>query len=183
MPPQPFMVYAQAADAELYRRYAPAIFAYLLRNVVSREDAEDLLLDVFLAILEKRLSVDVDEQRLGTWIWVVARNKVVDYHRRNKHRMHKELHTVKDTLYENHEQAPEEIALKNEEYQNLYTTLQELPEVQREIVLLRFGHGLTCGEIATVIKKSEGAVRMTLHRTLKLLRTLYTRNEKGGGIL
>ena len=140
-----------------------------------------MLLDVFLAVLEKRLSADVDEQRLVTWIWVVARNKVVDYHRRSKHRTNRrELHTVKDALYENDEQAPEQMALKNEEYQKLHMILQGLPDHQREIVLLRFGHDLSCGEIAAVIKKSEGAVRMTLHRTLKLLRALYTRNEKGG---
>ena len=178
--PQPYMVHTQASDAEFYQRYAPAIFAYLLRNVVSREDAEDLLLDVFLAVLEKKLSADLDEQRLVAWIWVVARNKVVDYHRRSKHRTHKELRTVKDALYEKDEQAPEQMALKNEEYQKLHMTLRELPELQRDIVLLRFGHGLSCSEIANVIQKSEGAVRMALHRTLKLLRTLYTRNEKGG---
>ena len=177
--PESYMVHTQASDAELYERYAPALFAYLLRNVVSREDAEDLLLDIFLAILEKRSSADVDEQRLLTWIWVVARNKVVDYHRRSKHRVSKELETVKDALFEKDERAPEQIALKNEEYHKLHLALQELPELQRDIVQLRFGRDLSCGEIATVMKKSEGAVRMTLHRTLKLLRTLYTRNEKG----
>lgn len=180
--PHPYMVHTQASDAEFYQRYAPAIFAYLLRNVASREDAEDLLLDVFLAVLEKRLSADLDETRLTAWIWTVARNKVVDYHRRSKHRSHKELHTVKNALYENEEQAPEQMALKNEEYQKLHTALRELPEFQRDIVLLRFGHGLSCGEIATVLQKSEGAIRMALHRTLKLLRTLYTRNEKGGSL-
>jgi RNA polymerase sigma-70 factor, ECF subfamily len=180
--PQPYMMYTQASDAELYQRYAPAILAYLLRNIGSREDAEDLLLDVFLAVLEKRQSADVDEQRLATWIWVVARNKAVDYHRRHKHRTHRDLQTVRETLYENDEQAPEQMALKNEAYQKLHTTLRELPEFQRDIILLRFGHGLSCGEIATVIKKSEGAVRMALHRTLKLLRTLYTRNDEGGSL-
>ncbi|GHO91734.1 RNA polymerase subunit sigma [Reticulibacter mediterranei] len=180
--PQPYMVYMQASDAEFYQRYAPAIFAYLLRNVGSREDAEDLLLDVFLAVLEKRQSADVDEQRLATWIWVVARNKVVDHHRRSKHRTHRDLQTVRETLYENDEQAPEQMALKNEAYQRLHTTLRELPAFQRDIILLRFGHGLSCGEIATVFKKSEGAVRMALHRTLKLLRTLYTKNDEGGSL-
>jgi RNA polymerase sigma-70 factor (ECF subfamily) len=178
--PQPYIVHAQASDAEFYQHYAPAIFAYLLRNVISREDAEDLLLDVFLAVLEKRLSADVDETKLAAWLWTVARNKVVDYHQRSKHRTHRELHTLEGALYENEELAPEQMALKNEEYQKLHTTLRELPAFQRDIVLLRFGHGLSCGEIATVIQKSEGAVRMALHRTLKLLRTLYTRNEKGG---
>lgn len=39
-------------DAMLYQRYAPSIFAYLYRQTTSREDAEDLLLEVFLAVRE-----------------------------------------------------------------------------------------------------------------------------------
>jgi RNA polymerase sigma-70 factor (ECF subfamily) len=177
---QPYMVHTRMEDARLYQQYAPAIFAYLIRNVVSREDAEDLLLDIFLAALQKSSSADVDAQRLQSWIWAVARNKVVDYHRRNRYRANVQLTVVEETLYESDEQAPENVALRNEEYQQLYVILQELPEIQREIVQLRFGHGLTCGEIASVIQKSEGAVRMTLHRTLKLLRSLYSKDEKGG---
>ncbi|GHO46485.1 RNA polymerase sigma factor [Ktedonospora formicarum] len=176
---QPYMV-SQAVDAELYQQYAPALFAYLLRNVSSREDAEDLLLDIFMAVLEKRSSNGLDDQRLPAWVWAVARNKVVDYHRRNKHRTKVQIEKVAGMLFENEEQAPDHVALKNEEYQQLHKTLKELPETQREIIQLRFGHGLSCGEIATVTQKSEGAIRMALHRTLKLLRTLYTRNEKGG---
>jgi RNA polymerase sigma-70 factor (ECF subfamily) len=177
---QPSMVHSQARDAELYQQYAPAVFAYLLRNVVSREDAEDLLLDIFMAALEKASSTAIDEQRFPAWIWAVARNKVVDYHRRNKSRVHMPLAKMADTLYENEDLTPEHVALRNEEYQKLHVTLQALPELQREIVQLRFGHGLSCGEIATIVKKNEGAVRMTLHRTLKMLRKLYTRSEKGG---
>ncbi|QBD74737.1 RNA polymerase sigma factor [Ktedonosporobacter rubrisoli] len=178
--PQPYMVHSRAEDAELYRRFAPALLAYLLRNVASREDAEDLLVDIFLAALEKRLSAGIDEQKFSAWIWIVAHNKVVDYHRRHKHRKSKELYSVQNILYESTEQEPEQMALKNEEYQQLHLTLRELSKVQRDIVQLRFGHDLTCGQIAAVIHKSEGAVRMTLHRTLKLLRTLYSRNEEGG---
>ncbi|GHO59669.1 RNA polymerase sigma factor [Ktedonobacter robiniae] len=171
---------AQVTDAALYQRYAPVIFAYLLRQVPSREDAEDLLVDIFLATMEKSALASMDEQRVAAWIWTVARNKVVDYRRRSKYRASIELAKVEDVLYESEEQAPERMALKHEERQTLHTLLQELPELQRQIVHLRFGHDLTCGQIATVIDKSEAAVRMTLHRTLKLLRTLYTRNEKGG---
>ncbi len=177
---QPYMVHSRARDAELYQQYAPAIFAYLLRNIASREDAEDLLLDIFMAALEKMSSADVDEQRLPSWIWAVARNKVVDYHRRNKFRAHMQIAHLEDTLYESEDLAPEYMALRNEEYQKLHVTLQNLPELQREIIQLRFGHGLSCGEIATAVKKSESSVRMTLHRTLKMLRKLYARNEKGG---
>ncbi|GHO69851.1 hypothetical protein KSC_087430 [Ktedonobacter sp. SOSP1-52] len=94
---------AQATDAALYQRYAPVIFAYLLRQVPSREDAEDLLVDIFLATLEKSSLASMDEQRVAAWIWTVARNKVVDYRRRSKYRASIELAKVEDVLYESEE--------------------------------------------------------------------------------
>ncbi len=177
---QPYMVQSHSKEAELYQQYAPALFAYLLRNVSSREDAEDLLLDIFTAALEKLASAAIDEQRFPSWIWAVAHNKVVDYHRRTRVRAHQRLSKVEDSLYEREDQAPEHIALRNEEYRKLHEVLQELPENQREIVRLRFGHGLSFGEIATIISKNESSVRMMLHRAIKLLRKLYARSEKGG---
>ena len=107
------MVPAQVEDARLYQQYAPAIFAYLLRNVGSREDAEDLLLDIFLAVLQKSSSLDVDEQRLPAWIWTVARNKVIDYHRRNRYRANVQLYKVAEALYESEELAPGHVALRS----------------------------------------------------------------------
>jgi RNA polymerase sigma factor (sigma-70 family) len=69
--------------AQLYRRYAPGILAYLRRHLPTQEDAEDLLLEVFLAALEyepRLASLSEDEHR--AWLGTVARNKVIDHHRR-----------------------------------------------------------------------------------------------------
>jgi RNA polymerase sigma-70 factor (ECF subfamily) len=171
------VAHPQESDAELYQRYAPMLLAYLLRRIASREDAEDVLLEIFLAVFQKRSTTGLDEQRLQYFIWAVARNKVVDYHRRNKQRLHVPLPAVEEGLFESEEEAPEQVALRKESNQQLYTMVQQLPRQQREVVLLRFGHGLNCSEIATIVEKSEGAVRMTLHRALKILRTLYTGKE------
>ena len=48
-----FILHDDSPGAALYRRYAPGIFAYLYRETSSREDAEDILLEVFLAALER----------------------------------------------------------------------------------------------------------------------------------
>ncbi len=55
----------------------------------------------------------------------------------------------------------------------LQASIQKLPALQQEIVRLRFVLGLRSAEIATVLQKSEGAVRVMLSRSLKLLRTIY----------
>src|ERR1051326_10835 len=65
----------------LYESHAPAILAYLLRQVGSREEAEDLLLEVFTLLLEKEATLHTDERSVRAWLLTVARNKVVDHYR------------------------------------------------------------------------------------------------------
>lgn len=72
--------------ALLYQRYAPAIFAYLRLHISIWEDAEDVLLEVFLAALEDdRLEAVPEDERLA-WLRGVAHHKLVDYYRRHTRR-------------------------------------------------------------------------------------------------
>ena len=61
-----------------------------------------------------------------------------------------------ETIDEDEEMAPEQVALRQEEHARLHTTLKELSPLQQEVLQLRFGHDLTCPEIALVVEKSEG---------------------------
>jgi RNA polymerase sigma factor (sigma-70 family) len=159
-------------EEAMYRQYAPAIFAYLLKHIPSHQDAEDILLDVFLVALEKLPTLDIDERRLVAYLQTVARNKMADYYRRRGNRQLVPLEEIAETAYEREELAPEQLALAREQYANLHQTVSTLPEIQQTILRLRFGHGLRCGEIAARLSRSEGAVRMMLSRSLKLLRSL-----------
>lgn len=159
-------------EEAVYRRYAPEVFAYLLRHVPSQQDAEDLLLEVFLAVLEKLPALDIDERRLAAYLQTVARNKMADYYRRRGNRQLIPLEEIAETAYEPEERAPERLALAREQYADLYQAISALPEAQQMILRLRFGHGLRCGEIATRLARSEGSVRMMLSRSLKSLRSL-----------
>ena len=157
----------------IYQRYAPALFAYLHRHAGVLEDTEDLLLEVFQAALERP-----GFERLGTkeqeaWLWCVARNKVADHHRRRVRRQGMSLELVPEDVYEQDEETPETLLLRQEMYARLRTSIQRLPVHQQEIVHLRFALGLRSAEIAAVLHKSEGAVRVTLSRALKLLRRIY----------
>src|SRR5260370_1611873 len=66
----------------LYMRFAPTIFAYLSRQVANLQDAEDLLLEVFLkAHVDKAMLEELPEERQLAWLRRVARNKVIDRYR------------------------------------------------------------------------------------------------------
>jgi RNA polymerase sigma factor (sigma-70 family) len=170
---------SQKAMAEaLFHRHAPALFAFLRQQTSSREDAEDLLLEIFAAILEqKQLSlVPEDQQRL--WIWRIARNKLIDVYRHNMRHPSVSVEQVLNNLFADAGQAPEQVLLRWEEYTHLHATLQTLPHLQQMVLKLRFVNGLRSSEIAKRIGKSETAVRALISRTLNHLRQLYREEGK-----
>lgn len=165
--------------ALLYRCHASGILAYLQRHVPTQEDAEDLLLEVFLAALEyesRLASLSEDEHR--AWLVTVARNKMIDYHRRASRRRFFSLEKVKSSLGDE-EKTPEEVVIDNEEYDRLRSYLQQLSVAQQEVLQLRFTAGLRCAEIASTLQKREGTIRSMLSRTLNTLRSFYEQKDKG----
>lgn len=166
--------------AKLYRCHASKLFAYAYQQTMSREDAEDIVLDVFLSVLQNKRFPTFGAKKQEAWLWAITRNKVVDYYRRSARHQQVSIEWLEESLYEDDDLAPEQFSLKREEYLHLYSAMQALPELQQDVLRLRFGHGLKCEEIAPVIEKSEGAVRMILFRTLQRLRGIYKDQGKGG---
>lgn len=172
---EPTVLTDLSCDA-LYQRYASGIFAYFYKQTASRDDAEDLLVEVFMAAMEQNKLAAMQEAECKAWLWSVARNKAADYYRRITRHPSIKLRQVEETLYVDEAQEPEQITLKHEEYAHLRATIAQLPELQQDVLQLRFAHGLSCAEIATVLEKKEGAVRMLLSRTLKFLRVIYDKH-------
>ncbi|QBD76159.1 sigma-70 family RNA polymerase sigma factor [Ktedonosporobacter rubrisoli] len=163
---------AKAYLSALYQRYAPALFAYLHRHCGSLEDTEDLLLEVFLAALERPRFEALGLREQEAWLWCVARNKAVDYHRK-RGRQGIPLDLVSEELYAQESTTPEVVLLRQEEHALLQAHIRRLPLPQQEVVRLRFAYGLRSAEIAAQLQKSEGAVRVMLSRALKMLRKIY----------
>jgi RNA polymerase sigma-70 factor (ECF subfamily) len=165
--------------ASLYDRYAVSIFAYVRGRLASREDAEDMLLEVFVAALEHEQLASVPEAERLAWLRRVAYYKLVDHYRYKKRWSRVALDDVADTLEEDEALAPEQVVLRQEEQSHVRAALQRLPRLQQEVLRLRFSVGLCAPEIAALLGKREGAVRMMLSRALRLLRTLYEEQEGG----
>lgn len=166
--------------AALYRQHAPVIFAYLRRHTGSWEDAEDLLLEVFLAALERNQLCAIPADSQLPWLQRVAQRKVADYYRRSSRRPAIPIDQVADTLLEE-ALVPEQVALRYEVYAELRLAVLSLPAQYQEVLRLRFVHGLSGSEIGAVLGKQEGAVRALLSRALKLLRVRYHESQEGEG--
>jgi RNA polymerase sigma-70 factor (ECF subfamily) len=87
-----------ALTDRLYEHHAAAIFTYLRQHTRSREDAEDILVDTFLAAIESEQFAQLSEQAQVAWLWRVARNKVVDAFRRAAVRRSVPLEAVAEVL-------------------------------------------------------------------------------------
>src|SRR6266513_4135141 len=125
--------------ALLYRKYAPGLLAYVRMRVPSPEDAEDLVVEVFVAALENAKFAVLSEKAKPLWLWRVTRNKVIDAYRRAKTRQNVTLEHVADGLFEDEMAGPEYSALRQEDYIDLYAHLQRLPLLQQQILRMRFG--------------------------------------------
>jgi RNA polymerase sigma factor (sigma-70 family) len=164
-----------ALESTLYDRHAPALYRYIFRRVSQPQDAEDMLLEVFLIAFRYENLVDLPLRRQIAWLQSVARRRIIDRYRRISR---VELLPLEQTLEAlDDEMTPEEQALHKETYERLYAALAQLPSVQQQIVHLRYGNGLRFAEIATMLNKSEGTVRKMLVRILRQLRAIYNRQE------
>jgi RNA polymerase sigma factor (sigma-70 family) len=161
----------------LYRAHGPALFAFLRQHAATRSDAEDLLLDVFVTALEYERLADLTDTGRLAWLWRVARNKAIDHYRRNARRPTLGLEQVEARLFDDEDGSPERAALRQDEFERLHASLQELTPLQRDVLRLRFAEDLRCGEIALALGKKESAVRVLLMRTLRFLRTLYAAQD------
>src|SRR6476469_1664817 len=148
--------------AALYDRYAHIMLNYISRYISSREDVNDIVLDVFLAAMENQVWMTWNEGEQLAWLRRISYNKVVDYYRRTSRHSSVGLEEIATMLSEDDESMPEHVALRNEDYSLLRVHLSNLSELQQEIVRLRFGHGLRLKEIARRLNKSEGVIRVTL---------------------
>ena len=166
---------------KLYQCHWQEVFTVIRQSISSREDAEDILLDVFLAALESKTLVSTSETHQKAWLRRVAYNKCMDFHRRTTRRPTSFLDRHLEELYDDESLAPERVALRQEEVVQLQKHLEMLTADQREILRLRFADGLRCAQIAARMHKSEGAIRSVLARALNRLRGIYTQHRKENG--
>lgn len=163
----------EATDHEtLFDRYCPVIFTYLRKQIASREDAEDLTLDVFAAALENPALPTWSGPRQLAWLKRVARNKLVNSYRHTRRHPATILDENAEAIPDPDE--PEHIVLRDEGYRQLYQSIQQLPPLQQQLLHLRYGQGLAITEIAALLQKSDQAIRQLLSRTIGRLRTIHT---------
>ncbi len=155
-----------AALSAIYNQYAQKIYVYFYHRLGDRQLAEDLTGDVFVRVVEAADTPRFADTSLSGWLYRIAHNRLVDYLRRRR----EEVELPAQLPLRNGDQDPTAVAERKLAQDRLRQALAQLTEEQRQVIILRFGEGLTAREVAEVMGKRENAIWQLQHRALNNLR-------------
>ena len=166
---------ARAFD-RLYERHRGGVFRYLLRHCHDRATAEELHQDVWLKLIAARASFD-PSARFGTWLYAVARNRMIDHWRRHSGQRFVSLDDdstvgqLEELLEDSRGSGnPQSAASALQEGALLVAALEELPGAQRDAFLLHVEGGLAVAEISTLTAVPAETVKSRLRYAYRRLR-------------
>lgn len=161
------------AFGQIYDLYFQKIYKFIYYRTGHKPTAEDLAEDVFIRAFTKLASL-ADTGLFEGWLYQIARNKIIDYYRQKK--LTVDLQTIENTL----EYETNVVDLINLQYQQaiLLKLLKELGAEAQAVIKMKFLEDLDTAEIAGILGKSQGSIRVLQHRALNKLIELRKKLEE-----
>jgi len=156
----------------LYDHYLKLIYRFIAVKVTTRQEAEDLAHEVFVSAWRQLPSYQAQGYPFGSWLYKIARNKVIDYYRTRKSHVSLDETLLADTELFGVNPEHEKVIDASIDLTTIERALKELSPEQREIIELRFMADLSPAEIAKAVGKREGNVRIIQHRALQKLKKI-----------
>ena len=167
------MSHLQKQFGKMYDKYVEKIYRFVFLKVNSQEIAEDLTSEVFARGWESFKQEKCDIKNIQAFLYQIARNLIVDHYRQKGQAQLVSIETLPIQ-----EEGPnlEEKAMLKSEVGNVKAALANINDDYREIIVWYYLDELSVPEIAKMMGKSEGAVRVQIHRALRALK------EQVGGV-
>jgi len=143
--------------AELYDEHFDRVYAYVLRRVGDRSDAQDITADVFQNALASLGRFEWRGAPFAAWLYRIASNAIADHFQRKSR-------PLPDAPPESDNDDVERRAM-------LFRSVDRLPADQRRVIVMRFAEEKSIREIAQEMGRSEGAIKQLQWRGLQTLRT------------
>jgi len=155
----------------LYQRHYKRVYVYHLARTGNDQDAQDLTSETFLAALDNIAAYQPEryqrsEYSFAAWLFGIAHHKLADFFHKRVPQTSLEEVGERPTA----DPPPEQAALHRSDLTRLRQVLALLPEERADALSLRFISDLSLAEVAQVMDKSEGAVKMLIYRGLQELR-------------
>jgi len=149
----------------IYDLYLDRIFRFVYLKVSNREEAEDLVQQVFMKAWEAINRFEDEGLPFSSWLYRIARNLVIDFYRTQKINL-----TLEEGVGIVHPDDLEEKMERSQGQQEIQKILNQLTDEQKDIIILRFVNDLSYKEIAKITKKNPATLRILQHRALNKLR-------------
>lgn len=170
---------------DLMKRYKERIYAYLLRSVKNYEDAEELTIEVFFKAY-RALDTWKPQARFSTWLYKIAHNLSIDFHRAKSRR---QTYSLDDEEFSIDEPTtvdlwsnPEWEVEEKDRHRVIRDAIDQLSPKQKAVFMLNRYQGLQIKEITEVLGMAEGTVKIHLHRAVRKLQTLLLPLWEGNDI-
>lgn len=156
------------AYGQFYDLYVERIYRFIYFKINSEDDAKDLTSEVFLKTWQY-IKDDRSIKNLNAFIYMVARNCVIDFYR-SRSRKEENEDFISDTQADLPSNDLLNQQIKEFEVAEVLKALAELKDEYREVVVLHYLDELSTREIAQILQKSPGAVRILVYRALNALK-------------
>src|SRR5438034_3419051 len=153
----------RGALEELYLTHFDRIYSYLHMSVGNRHDAEDLTTQTFLKMLESIKRFRWQSAPFSAWLFRIAHNLAMDHFRASRRWQPEE--EVPEPPGET-EPSAELAAFQSIGRQSMLELIENLSHEQKQVLTLKFVFNLPNGEVATILGKTEGAIKSLQHRAL-----------------
>ena len=156
----------------LYRKYLAQVYSYAYYELGHHHDAEDVTERTFLLALDalprfEERARPADGEGASTfrvWLFQIARNVVANARRTRRRHPETSLAAAAEIVAPH---GPELDVTRHQEAVEAWAAVRRLPDDRRRALVLRFVEEMTTAEIAGVLGRSEGAVRVLIHRGLR----------------
>ena len=162
----------RAAFGRIYDYFSSRLFKFIYLRVGHKEVAEDILADSFVKAWIKIKQVN-SHKALSSWIFQIAKNNIIDYYRVRKSTI--ALEDVEQTL-EDAVNPVDETDLRLDQ-KRILQALDFLPKDQQQVIRYKFFEDLTNAEIALILNKTEGAIRVIQHRAIVRLQEILRQKK------
>ena len=156
----------RAALEELYLLHFDRIYSYLHMSLGNRHDAEDLTTQTFVKMLESIGRFRWQSAPFSAWLFRIAHNLAMDHFRATRRWQPEEVVPEPEGAAES---SAEEAALTSIGHKSLLELIETLSPDQQQVLTLKFVFSFSNAEAATILGKTEGAVKSLQHRALATL--------------
>jgi len=175
-----YVVLAQKGESSafeaLYDHFYDQIFRYIAFKTSDSLIAEDLTEDVFLRMLESIRKFKPQGHPFSSWLFRIAHNRVIDHYRKRGRDKNVPLDTILSTVGESQSTLDTYVETKLA-MREVNQAMENLTDLQREVLNLRFAGGLSIKETAEAVNRNENSVKALQHSAVKKLRVLLQSNQ------